>query len=136
MSSGFCTFAQIFINDILQCHRTSHISQSSSASDVPFNKMVFLASMRVAVLVLLVNVQLVESFVLSRVHVKRVSRLKAHEQSRRDAIASAAAAALVAVMPKAAEAGIDPSALRNLPVEGDAGGSAMRLRQIDAGTSR
>lgn len=98
--------------------------------------MVFLASMRVAVLVLLVNVQLVESFVLSRVHVKRVSRLKAHEQSRRDAIASAAAAALVAVMPKAAEAGIDPSALRNLPVEGDAGGSAMRLRQIDAGTSR
>lgn len=34
--------------------------------------------------------------------------------------------------PMIAHAGIDPTALKNLPVEGDAAGTATRLRQIEA----
>ena len=59
------------------------------------------------------------------------TNLCAHEASRRD-ILSAALLPLLVCAPKAAEAGIDPSLLRNLPVEGDSGGVAMRLRQIEA----
>jgi hypothetical protein len=38
----------------------------------------------------------------------------------------------VLLLPPAANAGIDPSLLKNLPVQGDESGSAQRLRQIEA----
>ena len=41
-------------------------------------------------------------------------------------------AGLFVVVPTVANAGIDPSALRSLPVEGDASGSSTRLRQLEA----
>ncbi len=47
---------------------------------------------------------------------------------------SVSASSVVVGLPRPAQAGIDPSALRNLPVEGDSSGTAMRLRQIEAGT--
>jgi len=95
--------------------------------------MAFLFIMRVSVLLLALLKMSVEAFVPPGAHSphgRTVSRLEAHDTSRRNVIFSAAA--LVVAMPKAVEAGIDPSALRNLPVEGDSGGAAMRLRQIDA----
>ncbi|KAL7547148.1 hypothetical protein ACHAWF_010459 [Thalassiosira exigua] len=59
-----------------------------------------------------------------------------HAPSRRSVFvrtASAASAALAAATLSApANAGIDPSALRALPVEGDATGAASRLRQIES----
>lgn len=39
---------------------------------------------------------------------------------------------LAVLLPTVANAGIDPSALQNLPVEGDSAGTATRLRQIEA----
>jgi hypothetical protein len=56
--------------------------------------------------------------------------------SRREVVQSAALLSLslvVALMkPPVAHAGIDPNMLKNLPVEGDASGAAMRLRQLEA----
>lgn len=65
--------------------------------------------------------------------------------SRRDALQAAAASSLSGALllllllplsPEPARAGIDPSALVNLPVEGDASGTATRLRQIEATRNR
>jgi hypothetical protein len=39
---------------------------------------------------------------------------------------------LLVVKSSIAHAGIDPNMLKNLPVEGDASGAAMRLRQLEA----
>ena len=36
------------------------------------------------------------------------------------------------ILPSIANAGIDPSLLKSLPVEGDSSGSAQRLRQVEA----
>lgn len=99
--------------------------------------MAFLVSpVRVSVLMILLNILSVESFVLSGTRScpgkLEPTRLEA---TRRDIMISAAsAAAFLVALPTAAEAGIDPNALRTLPVEGDSGGATMRLRQIDAGT--
>lgn len=94
-------------------------------------KMAFLHPVRGTLLLLALQVLLVESFVLPSAcgphGSKSISRLEA---SRREIMSSAAFLPLIVAMP--AQAGIDPSALRNLPVEGDAGGATMRLRQIDA----
>ena len=58
------------------------------------------------------------------------------EGSRRsfiDQVAIGTTAAVVSTMlPSPAYAGIDPSLLRSLPVEGDSSGTQQRLRQIDA----
>lgn len=55
------------------------------------------------------------------------------DASRRDFLLSSACVVSSSLLgPKATQAGIDPNALRNLPVEGDTGGSATRLRQIEA----
>lgn len=42
------------------------------------------------------------------------------------------ATATIVTLPSMANAGIDPSQLKNLPVQGDASGTAQRLRQIEA----
>jgi len=42
------------------------------------------------------------------------------------------ASAAVVAAPRIAHAGIDPTALKSLPVEGDAAGTATRLRQIES----
>ena len=99
--------------------------------------MAFLSSpMRVSVLLVLLKMLSVESLVSPgarsrRLQLDEITRLEA---TRRDMLFSAPVPLVVVGMPKAAQAGIDPTALRNLPVEGDSSGTAMRLRQIDAGT--
>ena len=95
-------------------------------------KMAILSHMRVTVLVLVLKTLVVESFVSPGAHRSRIKRLSRLDASRRDIFSRIAWMPLVVATPKEAEAGIDPSALRNLPVEGDAGGSAMRMRQIEA----
>eukprot|EP00979_Chaetoceros_neogracilis_P011306 scaffold2748_cov179-Chaetoceros_neogracile.AAC.1 len=52
------------------------------------------------------------------------------ESSRRQLLKLAPAAALAIFLPDAASAGIDPSALQSLKVEGDNNGSVQRLRQL------
>lgn len=55
------------------------------------------------------------------------------ELDRRAFVASALIASTLSLaFPQVANAGIDPSSLRNLQVEGDNAGSATRLRQIEA----
>jgi FKBP-type peptidyl-prolyl cis-trans isomerase len=62
--------------------------------------------------------------------------------TRRDVLSSAITASTAAILstatllPNIANAGIDPSALRNLPVEGDKTGTATRLRQIEMNQNR
>mmetsp|Transcript_18185 Transcript_18185/g.25234 ORF Transcript_18185/g.25234 Transcript_18185/m.25234 type:complete len:243 (+) Transcript_18185:191-919(+) len=51
---------------------------------------------------------------------------------RRVFLSSAGIAFLSTIAPTAANAGIDPSALKSLPVQGDDSGGATRLRQIEA----
>jgi len=51
---------------------------------------------------------------------------------RRVFLSSVGAAFLSTIAPKAAYAGIDPNALKNLPVQGDDSGGVTRLRQIEA----
>lgn len=51
---------------------------------------------------------------------------------RRSFLSSAGVAFLATLAPQAANAGIDPNALKTLSVEGDAAGSATRMRQIEA----
>jgi hypothetical protein len=55
------------------------------------------------------------------------------ERSRRAFVGSVSSTlALLVSLPLAANAGIDPSLLKSLKVEGDEAGTAQRLRQIDA----
>jgi hypothetical protein len=59
------------------------------------------------------------------------------ESSRRSfftSIGTSTTAALItaASLPSVAQAGIDPSLLKNIPVQGDESGTAQRLRQIEA----
>lgn len=59
--------------------------------------------------------------------------------SRRDWLATAAAsgtASIVLLLPDVAMAGIDPSALKTLPVEGDKTGATTRLQQLEANKNR
>ena len=51
---------------------------------------------------------------------------------RRVFLSSAGIAFLSTIAPTVANAGIDPSALKSLPVQGDDSGGATRLRQIEA----
>lgn len=89
--------------------------------------------MRVPVFLIVLKMLSVESFGLSGARScpgkLELTRLEA---TRRDVLFPSVAFLLV-VMPELAKAGIDPNALRNLPVEGDSGGATMRLRQIEAG---
>ena len=56
-----------------------------------------------------------------------------HEMDRRAFVSfTLTASTLSLAFPQTANAGIDPSALRNIQVEGDNAGSATRLRQIEA----
>lgn len=50
--------------------------------------------------------------------------------------AASTAAATAVILPTVANAGIDPAALKALPVDGDATGSATRLRQLEAADPR
>lgn len=61
--------------------------------------------------------------------------LMATKSSRRSLFNAAAALLpswLIVSTPDAAHAGIDPSLLKTLPVQGDESGAAQRLRQVDA----
>jgi hypothetical protein len=93
--------------------------------------MVFLS--RASVLLIALT-PFVESFVMPSHPVQRSTALHAtHDNGRREFLSAVAALAFpIAVIPQIANAGIDPSLLRNIPVEGDTSGQAMRLRQIDA----
>jgi hypothetical protein len=53
------------------------------------------------------------------------------QEDRRSFLGIAGLAFGVLLSPSQASAGIDPSSLRTLSVEGDVSGSAMRLRQVD-----
>jgi hypothetical protein len=53
------------------------------------------------------------------------------QEDRRAFLGVAGLAFGILVSPSQASAGIDPSSLRTLSVEGDASGSAMRLRQVE-----
>jgi hypothetical protein len=97
--------------------------------------MTFLLSpARVSVLLVLLKMLSIDSFVSpgSRSHHLQLDEITRLGATRRDMLFSVSASVVVG-LPKAAQAGIDPSALRNLPVEGDPSGTAMRLRQIEAG---
>jgi len=62
----------------------------------------------------------------------RLSAASNDNTNPRRFILTTAAATLLLLLPvQTATAGIDPSALRNLPVEGDAAGAAQRLRQLE-----
>jgi hypothetical protein len=76
----------------------------------------------------------VDSFVSpgSRSHHLQLDEITRLGATRRDMLFSVSASSVVVGLPRPAQAGIDPSALRNLPVEGDSSGTAMRLRQIEA----
>jgi len=58
------------------------------------------------------------------------------DNSRRQLFQAAPIAALAILLPQAASAGIDPSALKTLKVEGDETGAAQRLRQLEADKDR
>lgn len=51
---------------------------------------------------------------------------------RRQAMVGMGSAALGLLIPSVANAGIDPSLLKSLPVQGDESGAAQRLRQVEA----
>jgi hypothetical protein len=53
------------------------------------------------------------------------------QEDRRSFLGIAGLAFGILISPSQASAGIDPSSLRTLSVEGDVSGSAMRLRQVD-----
>jgi hypothetical protein len=53
-------------------------------------------------------------------------------QDRRQALIGVGSAAFALFAPSVAHAGIDPSSLRSLPVQGDESGAAQRLRQVEA----
>lgn len=94
-----------------------------------------LSPVRVSVLLVLLTMLSVDSFVSpgSRSHHQQLDETTRLGATRRDMLFSVSAS-LVVGLPRAAQAGIDPSALQNLPVEGDSSGTAMRLRQIESGT--
>lgn len=52
--------------------------------------------------------------------------------SRRQALVGIGSTAFGWLVPSVANAGIDPSLLKNLPVQGDESGAAQRLRQVEA----
>ena len=52
--------------------------------------------------------------------------------ARRKALANIGSASLGLLVPSIANAGIDPSLLQNLPVQGDESGASQRLRQVEA----
>lgn len=52
--------------------------------------------------------------------------------NRRQAMIRLGTAAAVALIPSKAQAGIDPSLLKSLPVQGDESGAVQRLRQVEA----
>lgn len=51
---------------------------------------------------------------------------------RRQAMVGMGSAAIAFLAPSAANAGIDPTLLKTLPVQGDESGAAQRLRQVEA----
>lgn len=56
-----------------------------------------------------------------------------HSLDRRQAMINLGSSAAVAVLiPSVANAGIDPTLLKNLPVQGDESGATQRLRQVEA----
>jgi hypothetical protein len=60
---------------------------------------------------------------------KKPSHNRNHIMDRRAVVAGSLAFLMI---PTVANAGIDPSSLRTLPVQGDESGAAQRLRQVEA----
>ena len=104
------------------------------------NKMTFTRASTVAVLLALAISPSCGAFSLLNSKSVKVSSSQAApaiDNGRRNFLqGTPAAVALTILAPGIANAGIDPSALKNLKVEGDASGAETRLRQLETDKNR